>query len=1435
MSQPNNEPLVHRVRRVNVRGLAILGGLILVLAVGYFPLRAHSNRAVRNSALAQVESIAARGDVDLALRHVERYLANWPDDVPALEVAARLRYDSARTLDEVIQAAGVNDQLVRLDPDGKGRQETRRRLIKLWLRQGDVLRLMTASQSDASVRVKESRYRSAATVARQLIDRGAKDSEAHRLMARALDGVVLSGDPKPRDEAVREYEEALRLDPGDFDSAERLAQIDLESRNDPASAIATLDALLKARPDSADVRLARHRHFTRAKQDDRAKAELTAAIALAPKDITLRVQAARDALRRNDPAGARAELDAVPESSREDTRIRMLRGMVELTEQRPDEAIEQWRRGLAASGGGDLDLTFQLANAMIQLDRLAEARPLVAQFQRLETDESGSMGRYLRALLEQRSGHPARAIEDLERARDRIPEGMRSELQLALGRCHESLGDESRAMLAYRRALVASPRSPEPRRAIARLLMARNPQEAVDEFERALAQSPEDPTLLQEAGQLQLARQLALPAADRKWQRLEEILQKGDRIAPAGFGFRSLRANYLIALGKSTEAVELLGQSARGPDRKRLEAWITWARMLNALGRRDEALGALADASAPDAAGDHVKLRTVRAAMLAQAGQGRAAREVLEKDRGRIPRGEWAELSHAEGDLARLLGDREAARAAYLEWSRQIPESPEPGIALLGLGRLFDDDEASRLGQQALLGVGGDREPYGLVARVNDLLRVDRARPGPPSAEKLDQAERLLADLELVAPQLPAGFLLRGILLEYREKLPEAATAYRSAMKDQAMPQALVGLVGVLTKLKRFDELTSLQKRFEDQSVLSKNAQPAVNFDQISAAAALKLGDKGRAEYYASKIVEQLPESPEARAALARLLDQLGKPREAEATLRALVDRRPDDPAAWVALVTFQAIRGEKGDAAKTIEQARAKYKGERPEILLGRCFWLAGDLDQATRQYAAGRAKRPDDLGTLAAVADFDNATGRLGAVESVLRRALKIDPSAAWAARALALRLSGSGDPAAWSEAWSLVAPGPKTSGDSPEERLTRALILARSPDLARRAEAVAAMSALANDLPATHAVAIDARLRLSQSLLDANRTAEAALTIAPVAESRQADPGALAIRAEALARSGRPDEAQAPLDRLAGLEPKSPRTAAVRAWVLLARGKAEEAGAAIEAGVAEAESAPEGEGACLALFGLARRMGRAEVLGRLADRIAARWPRDAYLVAQIRLDRGQHAEALAACRAALGAGSAREALRVGTSLALVRRDDPAFLKEVDALAEAAHARAPKDFEVAIFQATIRHLEGRYEEEVALYREALSLNPPVYRFLNNMAWTLAEGLGRLDEALERIDEAIRRSGATPQFLDTRGVILARKGRLEEALADLKLSAQSEPQATTYFHLARTAIKAGKPEDARLYRDQATKAGFDPKALDPTDRTDLEAVMKAP
>ncbi len=1450
MAKASNPPTDYTHRRLNLRGLIILAVVLVVAVVSFFPIKAFSDRATRQSALAQAKASEKSGNIDLALRNMERYVAAWPNDLTGLDYQSKLLADTVDPRNEVQLTAALeaNDKVLRLDPQGPDRQATRRRLIQLYLQYSERMQLRIKSGKGFGNEASGLRYRAAVAVAHQLIANGADDAEAHRLLALSLQGVLAGGDTKVMDEAIIEFKKAIALAPTDTMAAEQLAQLLVVNKKDGAGAEVVMDALLQSQPDSTAARMARYRFFGAIKDDKRSLAELEAASALAPKDVLVQSTAANDAIRRQDFDSARRHVDAIPKNEANELKVRTLRGLLEYNERHPDEAIEEWRKGLLAVGGTDIDLTWQLAYTLIQLGRLNEARPLVSQYQRLGGQERESMGRFLRALYEQQAGHPSSAIKDLNRVADQVPPALRPQVQLTLGRSYEALGDEGQAMLAYQKAVVLLPAALEPRRAISRILNNKNPSDAISEMERALSQNPNDLALLVEVGRLRLRQQMALPENQRRWDRVEEILNRAGKIGPNEFALQTLQADALAASGRLDEALALLEKSVRGAGKTKIEIWLTYAGALERLNRVPDAMKAIDRAAEPDAVGDRASLRIARARFLARLNQGKAAREALTLNREKVPRSERPELAHALGNLCRELGDRDGARVALADWAKQLPDSAEPGLALIAFAQATNDDEAARLGLEALRALGGDQEPYGLAARALELLRIDQAQANstklyvatdPTELKRLDEADRLVTQLEADAPQLPVVPMIQGLILERRGKVPEAIDAYRRSVKDAVASPALARLVELLSREERFAEIEQLKAKFESRANRDGTPSLILGFDQITAAVAVKLGDNQKALDSVTEMVKAQPDDLSSRINQARLFVRVGKFKEGEATLRQLTARRANDPAPWIALVSYRIQHRDLGDVNKLIDEVRLGYKGAHPELLVARCRWLAGDIAGATKLFDAAIAQNGDDLTTLRDAIEFDDGNGRPKEAEAKLRRAIKLDPKATWASRTLALVLTSRPDRSGWQEAWSLIKPGAPGAGEAPEDRLVRATILARSPENAQRAEAAPALAALANDLPAVNPVAIEARVRLAQALLDFNQPVQAAKMIAPIAEDTdRPNPSALALSIEALVRSKDPVTARKRLDRLEALEPKTTRTAASKAWVLQGTGKPDEAVAVIEAAYNEAEAMNGGESVALGLQGLLVKLDLQAGAMKLAERIALKWPRDAYILARNQLAAKRFAEAIKSCRVALEAGEASEVARVATLITVTNRDNVAALQAVDDLATVMLAKAPKNFEVANFVATLRHLQGRFDEEMAMYRVALEAAPQSYLFLNNMAWTLCEGTQHYSEALERIDEAIRREGRVAQFLDTRGVILVRLGQPEAAIADLEESVKLDqlagqtPSATTYFHLARTYRQLKKTDDYRRCRDLAKKSNLDIAALDPPDKADVASVM---
>jgi tetratricopeptide (TPR) repeat protein len=1457
-----------RILRVRWRRFAWLSGLFLLVTALGFGVTIMAQRWVRNSALEQAELSRKKKEVDLALRHLDRYLESHPEDVPVLEFKAKILSEVYLPWSQLSEAAKTLDLLIRLDPKGPGRLDTRRQLADFYIRYSEELKRFAELGNDPDIERKQSRFTSAVAVANQLVEDARKgnykDPAAHRLLAKACEGQISELRNKPfrstdasngnvkdqegeiedlRLRAIRNYKTAINLDPQDLESPARLANLYLTWTKDQVTSDAILDGMLKANPNSVEARLIRYRVFSSSKRGALARGELEAILALAPDNVDVRIEIATSAMSRRDDAGegrreARRQLDAIPKATQDDLRVKILRGYIDFAEQHPDEAIDQWRRGLMLVGGTSQDLTWKLAFNLIQLGRYDEAEPLRKQYMRLAKLDKNGMGKFLDALFDMGQGRLYEARRKLDRIKDVVPIAIRTDVLLSLGRCCDMIGDTESAMLAYRNASMTSPGSAGPRLSIARHLQKRNPEEAIREVTRALQDSPSESHLLLESIRLRLANPSFRSGPDPKQlKEIEDLIARAEAVTTSNPSLLVYRADFLAVTGQLPKAVDLLTQAVQGDYRKIPEIWISLSQGLERLNRRNnEGVQALERASAPENVGDRVSLRIAKARLLVRAGKGQAAREALSKDREAVSAVERPQLAQALGELLRELGDRDGALAAYAEWAELAPTIPGPALALLSIAQVDNDDRAAKLGLEALKRIGGDREPYGIAARALELMRKDPNRPGPPPPDKLYEADILIKTLREEVPSLRFGSLLEGVIREYQGNLEEAVKSYKVAQKDDINSPALPRLIEAYLKLKRFAELDGLRQEFDREIEARQQPGLAAEFDKVAAAAARKLGDRDRAEYYASRAIEGRRDNISAQARLSWALDPKRDPNQVEDLLKAEVKENPKDPARWFILIGFQANRKTLADVARTIGQARRECQSDRPELFLAQCYLIGKDLPNAKLSFDKAVELRPDDVITLRALVDFYEGTNRGELADPVLRKVLKVDPTASWAARQLALRLTTRTDTVAWQEAWSLISPGSSASGETPEDRLVRATVLARSPDISRRREAIPAFTALANDLPVLSPLAVDTRLRLSQAMIDMNQFGEAWTAIRPIADDlSRPNQAALVLAVESLARSKRPDEAEIRLERLASLDPKSPQIRLSKSWISLARGNKAEAIASLEAAFKESSGSPNAELVAKIALELMIKTGDVETSLILAKEMAERWPADAWLLAWVHELRKEYDQALAVLERGLEAGMPAESIRFAMMAGNARRDDPKFLRRVVALGEKARAKAPKDPNVRVSLASIYHLEGRYQEELDCYREALELSPTNVHFLNNMAWTLCEGLQRPQEAIKYIEEAIRRDGEVAQYLDTRGVIEERLGQVSRAIEDLEKAVKVDPSYTTYFHLARAYSRAKDTASSRRNRDLANKAGFDSKNLDPTDRWDLDAVMEKP
>jgi tetratricopeptide (TPR) repeat protein len=1401
----------------------------------------------------EIARLVDAGRDDLAIRLINQYLAQKPDEPVILQHLARLLARRAETLEQLLGASRVYERLSQVaSGQPKLQDATQRELAEVYIKYSDALHATALYRGTSELAANESRYRAAEEISKRLVEEHPEDAESHRLLAMAKEGLAVPGDDKELEGAVREYAKSLELEPKHVETSERLAALYRIRLKDNAKAEAVLDRLAAASEDPIEPLLARYRYFREAAQTDRsaeAKAgkALDEALRHDPKNLLVRLAAAEHALRNGKAMEAREHVRALPESDSKDFRLSIMKGLVEFAQEHPQEALEQWRQGLVQMQGTHAELTWWLAYVQLRLGRVEQAAPLVAQYRRLVESNEDPALQFLEALSDERGGRPKQAVLALEQIRDKAPGRLREEIIVALGRCYEALGEDELAMQTYRLAEQSAPGAALPRLAITSLLLAQGPDEAVAELRNAVQvnEPAPDPDLLIALAKAIVMQQATRPQGSRTWAEVDGLLNRLETEGVSNSTLAILRADRVSLAGRPLDGVTVL-EAAAADDPINPTIWVGLASKLSEAGKNDEALAALDRGSKPEAAGDSATLRLIRARLLVAMGRGREAQTALVSASEAMPLDQQASLWEALGRLRATQGNLEGSRTAYERWAQISPGTPNPALALLQialtegdrtaaerhLGRLFElgggikrkgaDDLNYRLGRAMLL----YRFAEGNVGSTDSDLKLKAAND---LKEATDLTDKIIKD----APKLPSAYMLKGQILESHNQNEAAAVAYREAW-ERGGEGALPRLLDVMVRLRQFNEIEKLS-----------GPQNEVMTGALSVAALLNAGESERAV----KLLDQMVADPaRTEAWRVRLLELAGKKEAVEALLQAQAERAAaDDVTPWLQLIQVQVKHGRPASVLDaTISKLLIRARTDRPDLLRAHALWSAGRLADADRVFEKVVVDSANDPTALADVSLHYESTGRIGRAAQLLEQALKVSPANRDAARQLAVQLSSqTSDPAAAARAWELV--GGEIEPTDSADRLARAIVMVRSPVKSRQQQAIPALEALISDVDARTSVARAARDYLSRVLIAEGKPARAVELAAVSAESGE-DAAAIALHAQALVAAGRFNEAETELNRLLELNPLDMNEPIMRAYLVAERAGPAGAPAALADAVESRGATPSAISLGRAAFDRIDDLtGPADSpANKAADRIAAilsaKEPSLGWMKARLLARTGHGDEALAACQTTVEASEAAnidryQACRVAVGIASDPNHSPDVLTKVAKVIDTALARTPDDPALLTLHALIQHSRGQYQHEVATYRRILALwpagRPETDQLENNLAWVLSEGTGHADEALKLADALIARHGEDGRFLCTRGVILIRLGQAVRAIPDLEKAVQAEPtNGRRLLHLARAYRTAGRDEQFHQVREQLRRVGLLASDCDPYEWAEYQTIV---
>ena len=277
-------------------------------------------------------------------------------------------------------------------------------------------------------------------------------------------------------------------------------------------------------------------------------------------------------------------------------------------------------------------------------------------------------------------------------------------------------------------------------------------------------------------------------------------------------------------------------------------------------------------------------------------------------------------------------------------------------------------------------------------------------------------------------------------------------------------------------------------------------------------------------------------------------------------------------------------------------------------------------------------------------------------------------------------------------------------------------------------RYADAIAAYTR-ASDLAANNLFAIGGRAEAYRRLGDTEKA------LADLAEVLKMDPRlhqAHISRAEVYATRREYDKGLADLDAAAKLAPRDPYVLTFRGALLVRAGRRDEAEKAFEASLAL-------EPTLTAYLTRAANRPKSDLAGRLADVAAAE-----------KIDASHGDIPLVRARAYLGAGEPGKAI---PSLTRAMKDQP---KSMQLLATRAEAYAKS---------------GQTALALKDYADLRARAVGVAEALNNLCWSQATMNVALEAALQDCEAALKVAPREPHIIDSKGFVLLRLGRLEEAV----------------------------------------------------------------
>lgn len=1397
-----------KVRLISIAVILMLGAAAAVSV--YF---LHEYQVRRN--VAELLDLARRkeagGDREKAVEYLKQYLSLRKDDGAVWLWYARILNEKASESADRQELYEVHEKAARYNPDNL---ELRRRCADLAMvlgRHRDASRNLLILYERLPDGAKETAKRAGLE---DLL--GQCDQHESRFPG------VPRLDDDPRD-VVRSsdtlgaegwYLRAIAHDPSRIETHERLSRLYRNELKQPEKGDELIEAMIKANPESAAAYLARWRYgrdFGRETGDG----DIKQALSLAPEDPQVLLAAAEVAQQSGDREAARRYLRQGRTKDPKNRIFPVRLAQLELTENHPAEAEAVLARAVGEIPD-DLEIGFMMADLLIAQGKIDGDQGGRAWVERLKKQRlpDGHV-QFLEAGILVRERRWAEAVTRLETTKSRLAgnPALIARTDLMLADCFGRLGLDEARLATLRRSGGDDGQTIQARIELTGSLEAAGRlDEAIDLHARLLNRRPESRLDILRLTVRKIRRN---PADRQEWAGLNRQLRQAAKLLPqAAEQTTLLEAELLAARGELLAARRTLEAAVKNyPGSAACRSALALAQ-----DKPDRALAVLDQAEKE--LGPKLDLALARINLAARL-EGDLRRRTLAKlaDIGtKLPPEDRPAFLDQLGTALVQAGETDQARHVWRGLAELQPDNLRVLMVLTDLAIAADDRADLDQISDRMKKIEGEQGVYWRYAAAAFLVR--QARQG--DRKELSEAGRLASELVSLRGDWWGGLALQGQLAELEGRPDEAVSSYTRAIElGASQPDLARRLFSLLYQRRQFDQIDQIVKKLDERGI-----SPG-DFKLITALNALRGNETERGLSLARQVLSETSANPYDLLFLGRMLLYSRRTAEAQKPLRRALDLAPGLPDAWLSYVEYQVQAKVPTERIRqTISAAEEKLPSSRASLTLAQCLDLIGDREAAKKQYQAATAAQPADPATLRLAADFYIRTKQYEKARPLLDRLL--DPgtqaSAAdvsWANRSQAqLRIETGSRLADVDKALGLVETHLSANPYDLDDQRLRAILLAMRAG--KRQEAIRALEALDR----TGSLTANERFLLAMLYGLDREWPNCLASMLRVASSPQREPRHLAALVGMLIEHRELAQADRWLAQLKPLTtPENPVVLDLQTRLLKAEQRDDSIAALLKA---HERAYPDQIGNVAGLYDRydwvqdAERAYRAHV-----SQGEGKEPLRVLALIDFLARRNRLGEALELCEHAWKTCPPEAA--ASASLAALSTSGNVTepqLKQVESRLMEAVKRDEKSPLLRARLASLRVLQGRYQEGIGLYREALALNPESIECLNNLAWQLAFEDGKTNEAVGLVNRAIELVEADSVLLDTRAVISLQSGRPEPAIEDLKAALVERPQnSTLYFHLARAHRMAEKLVEARNALKRAEELGLKPETIDPRER----------